>query len=250
MPQLLTTVGHHHFRLTKLRKVRFVSHKCTPEAQVSQGCTGLPTGESTLMTANPEVIALVEQWLHEFCPQTVDIKTVHIFAKLAELSIYNFRDKKAAECHPGRAFLGALVGWSVTKVSRATGKLKSFGVLRSFQPRLFDKEKGKWIPLTSIYSIPFLGRIKIRQLAAILKVKLPARMHSNSSFLKKVEDSKRACVQPPNARFTPVAQVAKTVFNRLMGLATKQEPEREIRTGNVARDKFLNRFARLGRAGG
>src|SRR5262245_21082989 len=120
--------------------------------------------------AKPEVLALVESWLREACPETLDMKGVHLVARLCELSVWTFKDSGVVRCHPGRQYLAHLVGWSVTKVSRFTSKLRDWGILRKYQPRTFDPVQQQWLPSTSVYSLPFLTGVRIRQLAWVLKI--------------------------------------------------------------------------------
>lgn len=177
--------------------------------------------------ANPEALSLVEKWLAEVCPQTLAMKELHIIAKLAELSVWTFKDAGVAQCHPGRQFLADLVAWSVSKISRLTSKLEGWGVLRKYQPRSFDQAKQQWVPSTTVYTLPFLTRAKIRQLAWILKIDVRARMTSTSFFKKKEEEN--SCVQSPVRRASaPSGHVAKRAYQRLLNLgkttATPNEP--------------------------
>jgi hypothetical protein len=178
-----------------------------------------------------EATALVESWLREVCPETISTKGVHLFAKICELSVYNFRDTGTLECHPGRAYLGRLVGWSVTKVSRLTSKLKKFGTLVSRQPRLLTKDG--WITLTNVYTVPLLTKERVRQLARLLGVDLRAHMPSRTSQSKKKEI--KACVRP-------VIPLLKKWMERGRGFVF---PDFSF-LKNEGRRATLERFARLG----
>jgi hypothetical protein len=195
--------------------------------------------------AKPEVLALVEGWLRESCPETVDMKGVHIFARLCELSVCTYKDAGAIRCHPGREYLSKLVGWSVTKVSRFTSKLRDYGVLKKYQPSLFNPTKQGWDKLTNVYTVPLLTPLRIKQLAVILKLKLGARMYLFPSPRKKEE--KGTCVRKPGQTpYVPVSRVAEEVYARIMDMGKSVEPAVEIQTGNVAMNALLNRFAKLG----
>lgn len=194
--------------------------------------------------AKPEVLALVESWLREVCPETLDMKEVHLVARLCELSVWTYKERGMTQCHPGRAYLSALVGWSVTKVSRFTSKLRDWGILRKYQPRMFNTEKQQWEPSTAVYAIAFLGLARVRQLAALLKIDL-AHMKKESSQEKREKES---CVQISGRKSpVPAGHVARQVYRRLLDMGKNGEPEVVIHTGNVAMNAVLNRFARLGK---
>jgi hypothetical protein len=174
------------------------------------------------MEAKPEVLALVESWLRELCPETLDMKGIHVLARLCELSVFTYKDSGAVRCHPGRQYLAELVGWSVTKVSRFTSKLRDYGVLKKYQPRTFNTQKQQWDTSTNVYAIPLLTPLRIKQLAVTLKLKLGARMYLFPS--KKKKEEKESCVQPPRVKH-PILQKLLTRFANL-GKApiTQREP--------------------------
>lgn len=138
-----------------------------------------------------EAIAGVEGWLREHCRQTIQTKTVHIFLKICELILFTYRDTGQLTCHPGRQYLGGLVGWEKTKVSRQLGTLIKCGALQAWQPRAY--KDGVYIPLTNEYTVPILTPWRLRWLARLLGVDLRARMPEKSSHKKK--ESLQACVQ-------------------------------------------------------
>lgn len=172
----------------------------------------------TSNSTNTKALALVESWLQEACPETLGMKGVHLIAKIAELCVWTFKDAGTPQCHPGRAYLSSLVGWSVTKVSRFTSKLKEYKLLQKHQPRLFDPERQQWMPLTTVYSLPFLTRARIRQLASILNIDVRARMNETSFFKKK---EKKSCVRGSIQTKNPILQ---KLLNRFANLG-KTEPQ-------------------------
>lgn len=198
------------------------------------------------METKPEVLALVEGWLREQCPETPDMKAVHIFARICELSLVTFKDSGTIKCHPGRQYLAHLVNWSVTKVSRTLSKLKTYGALKSFQPRSFDPKKQAWVPSTNVYTVPLLTPLRVKQLAVAMRLKLGARMFLFSSSERKKEN--KTCVQPILRKPSIVGHVARQVYARVMNMAKgAEEPKVKINTGNAALNGLLNRFATLGR---
>lgn len=196
--------------------------------------------------ANPEALSLVEKWLGEVCPQTLDQKSVHIVAKLSELAVWTYKDKGVAQCHPGRAFLASLVNWSVSKVSRLTSKLKKWGILTKVQPRLYEKATGNWQTLTTVYSLTFLTPARIKQLASVLGIALA---HMKAPFFKTKEKREKSCEHRTVRKVASVVgNVAREVYARVMNMAKgNEEPKGEIKTSNIAMNALLNRFATLGR---
>ena len=198
--------------------------------------------------ANPEALSLIETWLAEVCPQTLAMKELHVVAKLAELSVWTYKDKGVAQCHPGRAFLASFVNWSVSKVSRFTGKLVKWGLITKVQPRIYDKATDTWQTLTTVYSLSFLTFPRIKELAKVLGITLA---HMRSSFSKQEKKKKESCVQRPIQKAAAiVSDIARKVYERVMAMGKESEEVTvEIRTGNVARDAALNRFAQMGKGG-
>lgn len=204
-------------------------------------------GEQTLtpnFIAKPEVLALVESWLRD-APETLDIKGLHILTRMCALSVDTFKDTGVARCHPGRQYLANLVGWSVTQVSRFTSKLRDYGIVRKYQPRIFNEQKQRWDTLTTVYTLTLLTPLRIKELAVALGIKLGARMYLFPNLKKK--EKKESCVQHAVRRaYVPVSRVAEHVYGRIMSLGKNAETKGEIHTGDVKRDAELNRFAKLG----
>ncbi len=199
---------------------------------------------------NTEALALVEKWARETCPQqTLTMKEIHVLYKLCELSIWTFKDKGVAQCHPRRQYLADLVGWGVTKVSRCTSFLRDLKLLKKQQPRVFNQQEQRWEPLPTIYRVSFLGLTKIRQLAWILKIDI--RAHMTFSFPKTGKKENESCVQPKPRKPSIVGNIARQVYQRVMNMSKSiEEPKGEIKTSNIALNGLLNRFANLGKGQG
>jgi hypothetical protein len=117
---------------------------------------------------------LVESWVQEQVPVSLSTKAVHILLELYTLALYTYRDRGRAECHPGREHLAGLVGWSIWQVSRLTSRLRRWQLLTAHQDHAYLPATGEWVHSTNTYTIMGFTEARIRQLAAVLGVRLPA----------------------------------------------------------------------------
>jgi hypothetical protein len=125
-------------------------------------------------SVSAEALALVEGWVREQAPVSLSTKALHILLELYTLSLYSYRERGQATCHPGRAYLAGLVGWSVWQVSRLTSKLRRWQVLTTQQDHAYLAQTGEWVHSTNTYTLVGFTEARIRQLAAVLGVRLPA----------------------------------------------------------------------------